>query len=95
MSTTITRDDWLNAIREAGIDDPVGDPDAVTAGEFAAMFGIDRNAAMRRLVQLVEAGKATRTTKRMTDVLGRSVSYPAYKLIQEPPKQAKQSKRKS
>lgn len=63
--TTITRDEWLKALEEAGVNALSDDQGALTVAEFAAMFGICRTAAVRRLEHLCAAGKATRTQKRV------------------------------
>ena len=77
---SISRDEWLKALAAAGIDDETHDPDAVTVAEFAEMFGVNRQTAMRRLQALEKAGAATRTRKRQTDVSGRSISFIAFRL---------------
>lgn len=82
MSAQISRDEWLKALGEAGIHDDVDDQDALTILEFAAMFGIDRQAAECRLKKLVKVGKATRTTKRGHRADGRTFSFVAFRLVQ-------------
>ena len=79
MSTAINRDDWLRALTEAGLTHD-GDQDAITATEFGAMFNLKRAAARYKLAQLVEAGKAVPTRKRVADAAGRIVVVPAYRL---------------
>ena len=78
-SSGITRDEWLNALREAGLHDE-DDPGALTVMEFAALMGYKRTAAHRRLLLLVQAGKAKQTTKRMSDGQGRRLIVTAYRL---------------
>lgn len=87
MSATILRDEWLRALEEAdmGISD---DPTATTTAEFAAMFGIKRLAAERRLVALVAAGKATRTHKWSRGADGRRIRLVAYRLTKADKKKA-------
>ncbi len=77
----ITRDDWLKALAEAGIDDVEDDQQAVTAAEFGAMFGLPAYSGERRLKALAAAGKATRTRKRVKLSNGRIVSCVAYRLV--------------
>jgi len=81
----ISRDEWLHALQEANIDLCIHDPDSITTGEFGEMLNIDRSAAARRLKLLVKAGRATRTTKRVQGSDGRTVTLPAYKLVEEKP----------
>jgi hypothetical protein len=76
---TITRDDWLAALRDAGLHDDV-DQDAVTVSEFAKMMGLRVAAAQSRLAGLVAAGKAVRTKKRVADSNGRPYVYTAFRL---------------
>jgi len=77
---TITRDDWLKALAEAGVDDSTDDQEAVTAQELGDLLGVPRLTAERRLKLLAAAGKATRTRKRKQSSDGRMVSYIAYRL---------------
>lgn len=79
MSVHINRDEWLAALREAELpmDD---DQEAVTAAEFAQMFGLTRLSAERRLARLAEMGKAIRTYKRARSKNGRMFSLIAYRL---------------
>ena len=79
MSTAISRDEWLSALTEAGLNDQ-HDPDAVTVMEFAEMFGLDRQTADRRLKKLEALGKATKAKKRRAGPDGRMLWYVAYKL---------------
>jgi hypothetical protein len=88
----ITRDEWLSALNEAGYHDEKHDPDAVTAPEFAALFGISRRAAECRLKRLVEIGQATRTFKRTTRMDGKPLTLPAYRLVKsEQPKRKRKA----
>jgi hypothetical protein len=83
----ITRDEWLRAMQEAGIDDCVSnDEDAITVVEFQEMMGVGRSSALARLRALVKAGKATPAIRRAKDRTGRSISVPAYKLLTSPKK---------
>ena len=79
MSATISRDEWLSALTDAGLNDQ-HDPDAVTVNEFAEMFGLDRQTADRRLKKLEALGKATKAKKRSATPDGRMLWYVAYKL---------------
>lgn len=77
--TTISRDEWLKALTDVcGTFE--NDQEAVTILEFAAMFGLERQAAVRRLEAMVAAGKARRTKKVVRDDYGRTRSYIAYRL---------------
>ena len=71
--STISRDDWLRAVADAGFAQD-HDPDAITIGEFAAMFQIPPSTAAHRLKKLVHAGRAAETTKRQT-------TYRAWRLV--------------
>jgi predicted ArsR family transcriptional regulator len=84
---SITRDDWLKAMEEAGAHDDRNDPSAVTIIEFAAMFGLPRDAARRRLNALEQAGKATVTRKYGPRRDGKMFRMMAWKL--ETPKRKK------
>ena len=80
MPTHISRDEWLKALTDAGVEDDQG---ATTAGEFAALFGLNRLTAERRLKALEAAGKVTRTHKRSARTDGRIVTCVAYRLVTE------------
>lgn len=84
--SAISRDEWLRAMEEAGLQDMVDDQSAMTVIEFADMFAIDRNAAARRLRQLHHAGRAVKTQKRCPDSRGRIYFQPAWKLVGPPKK---------
>lgn len=91
----ISRDDWLTALTDAGLHHE-NDELALTALEFAAMFGLTRSTAESQLSVLVAHGKATRTRKRLVNGYGRTVSYVAYRLADrslphERPRSAKRS----
>lgn len=78
----VSREAWqraLDEVRTAEVRDDY--PDAVTANEFATMVGLGRLQAYRRLLQLIEAGKAERVMKRrrMSDGGVRPVA--AYRLL--------------
>lgn len=77
---SLTRDDWLTALREAGLEQTDDDDRAVTVREFAAMFDCGREAAQGRLTALVSAGKAIRCVKRLRDASGRWQRVPAFRL---------------
>lgn len=57
---SISRDEWLKAL---GDSITPNDPDSLTTAEFAAMVGIGRTLAVKKLAQLVAEGKAVRTSK--------------------------------
>lgn len=78
----ITRESWLKALSEAGLpthDDD--DPNATTIDEFAAMFGLAQSTAKHRLEKLVAIGKATRSSKYVTNDNGRTNRCRAYRLL--------------
>ena len=79
-NVAISRDEWLKALSEAGYKDGQDDPTAITVAEFAAMVGLNRQTAVRRLHAMVAAGKATRTQKRSQSSDGRTVVMQAFKL---------------
>lgn len=81
----ISRDEWLRALEEAGVDDR-NDPEAVTAHELGVMLGIDHQAAARRLRKLEAIGKATKTRKRTAAADGRMSFMVAYRLVDTPKK---------
>lgn len=96
MTTSITREDWLHALDEAGVK-PVDDRDATTIAEFAELTGLTIWMAAYRLRKFVAAGKAIRTSKRGPDSFGRIKQLAAYRLIEKPKTAApsrKTSKRK-
>lgn len=81
MSTEITRDDWMRALSEAGINDGEDDQSALTVAEFTALIGCSsRQAAVRRLNVLEVAGKAKRTTKRSRTTDGKVIMMSAWRL---------------
>lgn len=79
-SSGISRDLWLKALEEVG-ESQTNDPDAITITEFAATFGLGRQAAARRLAVLAKAGKAIRTQKKAPSLRGFMVSHIAYRLV--------------
>lgn len=83
-SSGISRDDWLKALSEAGLVD-ADDPDAVTASEFAEMFGTTHQSARRVLKALVAQGAAMLSKRK---VPGRAV-VTAYRLIHQPAKKGR------
>jgi len=85
MSTTITRDEWLKACHDVGFRAAEDDQSAVTVTEFAEMVNVGEQVAMRRLRQLVEAGRAVETRKR-TLTHNRMVSRIAFRLVTDKPK---------
>jgi hypothetical protein len=83
--TSISRDEWLKALSDAGagIQD---DPSAITIAEFAQMFGLNWQAASRRLRLLVSKGQAIETRKVGTGRDGRRCDLIAFRLIDVNPK---------
>lgn len=80
MSTQINREEWLSALKDAGLEQ-VNDPHAVTIREFGVMFGLKDNSARRQLAALEKLGRATKTQKRFTDSVGRVITTTAYRLL--------------
>ncbi len=78
----ITRDDWLRAVGEAAIEPDMDDPAVLTLQEFGNLIGMARSAALPRMNRLLEAGKATRTRKRIRRSDGAIMSVPAFRLVQ-------------
>lgn len=76
----IDRDVWLKALADTGFDPAEDDQDALTLGEFAAMFGMKTTTASGRLEQLVASGAATRTKKWTTNGRGHRLHLRAYRL---------------
>ena len=81
VNSGLTRDDWMKAMEDAGVDTGVGDPLAITTNEFAAMFKLSRAQAERRLRKLEEAGRAKRTRKLAPGGDGRLCWSVAFRLI--------------
>jgi hypothetical protein len=86
----ITRDDWLRALSDAN-ESVADDPEAITIGEFAQMFGLKQCVAAYRLRNLHNKGRALRTSKRGFDGAGRYKTLTAYRLVE----QDKKPKRKT
>lgn len=82
MTVAINREEWLRALAEA--EEPE-DPTALTASQFGDLFGMNRNTARKRLLELVKLGKAQPTTKLVADSTGRKQRYPAFKLVKTAP----------
>jgi hypothetical protein len=82
--STISRDEWLQALGEAV--KPV-DPDALTIQEIAAQFQIGRQSAYLQMTRLVEAGRARKTWKMVACGNGRRRTV-AYKLVTDAPRLA-------
>lgn len=81
----ITKDDWLRALNEAN-ESVADDPEAITIGEFAQMFGLRFHVASYRLRNMLLKGRAVRTSKRGYDGAGRYKTLTAYKLTEQPKK---------
>lgn len=77
-----TRDEWMQALVDAGLHDDRDDQDAVTIMECSDMLGIPRDAARRRLMALENAGKATRTMKYTQRADGKMFRMMAWKLVE-------------
>lgn len=78
MSESITRDEWLAAVREV---EPVNDPSAMTLRELSAVFGTKSTATKARIDKLIAEGKAVVTSKRILDNVARVQHVPAYRLV--------------
>lgn len=75
----ISRDDWLTALKDA--EEQLPESDALTVKEFADLIGMERNSAQARLLLLVKAGKAHRTTKQIRRSDNRIMTTTAYRLV--------------
>lgn len=78
--TKITRDDWLAALEETRANEVDRDPSLLSYDEFASLMGIARATAVKRLNELVEAGRAVRSVKRILAPDGRIRAVVAYRL---------------
>jgi len=81
----ISRDEWLAAVAEAGLNGE-SDDDAITVNEFAEMFQIPRTTAAGHLKKLVERGCARRAQKRGISDGGKTIMFAAYRLTTTPQK---------
>lgn len=77
---SISRDEWLRALDDAGVVQ-TSDEQAITVRDFQDMFDLERYTAERRLKALVTSGKAIRTTKRTAARDGRIRYMLAYRLL--------------
>jgi predicted transcriptional regulator len=75
----ITRDDWLNALKEATVPEPA-DEESLTIAEFAALLGVERAQASKRMRLLVKKGKAELTRRQIRRVDGGLIYVPSYRL---------------
>lgn len=75
----INRDTWLAALDEVCAID--NDPAVVSMREFADLIGLKRSAAQMRMELLLQAGKATKTVKRVRRSNGQVVTLPGYRLV--------------
>lgn len=80
----ISRDDWLKAIEQANTPPPQ-DEEALTVRELAKLFGCQPVNAARIAKKLVDAGKATETTKMVRMSNGAWRAAPAYRLVKDTP----------
>ncbi len=76
----ITRDDWLSAIAETSESRADQDPSLLSYAEFQVLMNVAYGTALRRLRELVAAGRAVRTTKRMVTQDGRLRTVVAFRL---------------
>lgn len=81
MADAPTRDEWLQALEEAGVRASVSDPSAITIQEYAALLHVPIPTARHQLLTLVKAGKAVETRKRQVSSYGRLLDYKAYRLV--------------
>lgn len=78
----LSRETWMAALHEiASAPIPDEHPDAVTTVEFAAMLGVGREMAYRKLHALVAAGKAERVRKKQRASDGGVRPVDAYRLL--------------
>jgi hypothetical protein len=78
----IDRSIWLKALGEVQTAPLEDDPHVITTMEFARLLGVGRAKAEHRLKQMVTAGKAAHTEKRIRRVDGHVMCVTAYRLIQ-------------
>ena len=81
MPTTISRDEWLQAVDEAKRTTIVEDPSLLTLGQYAALMGVHVNTARRQLAVLVAAGRAERLSRVVRAVDGSMRRVPAFRLV--------------
>jgi hypothetical protein len=81
-SSGITRDEWMAAMSDVE-NAPLPADDALSTLDFAKMMGLSRSQAHRRLMLLLEAGKAERCTKLMRRNGVGVVQIPAFRLIKK------------
>lgn len=79
--SAITHDEWAAALLSA---QDVGDPEALTVLELAAISGKGRSATRQRIVKLLANGRAKAVMKRITDSSGRAQMVTAYRLVNPP-----------
>lgn len=91
----INRDAWLAALKDVSQVEVADEyPDAITVVEFAALTGLGRDQANRRLQQMVERGRAERVRKRQVCSDGGVRPVPAYRLKDTVPPAATRASRK-
>lgn len=79
---TITRDDWLKAIRDVRSTPPeANDPSVLTLAEIGELLGVGKAGATAHVKRLLDAGRAERTRKFITRGDGFWYPAPAYRLI--------------
>lgn len=76
----ITRESWLEAVRQAGFDAIEIHAEAMTLREFADLLGLSRSRAEDRMRQLVATGVVTLVRKYVTRSDGSRYPVPAYLL---------------
>lgn len=81
---SISRDDWMAAVREAA-QSPLPESDAVSIRELADLLGVDKSTADRHVKRLLHVGKAERTTKLTRTAIGTIMRVTAYRLLREVP----------
>ena len=79
--TEINRDEWLAALAAIDSFPREHDPTSLTMPEFAQLVGLKTSAARDRMLKLLTAGKAERTTAYRADCGGRQQRVPAYRLV--------------
>lgn len=87
---SITRDDWLAALKEV---EPPSDPDSLAAFELAVIWGCSPKVAGRRAKALVAAGRAV-LTRKCANAGGSFQTVPAYKLLPLKPLKKQPSKKR-
>jgi hypothetical protein len=91
MAVSITMDELIAALREAGCDDAEAGFNGMTAAEMAEAWGCSKFLVMKLVHKASKAGLLTHGRKIATDICGRRNSVPAYALAALTKKKARSS----